>query len=110
MTDFKAGDRVRLSAEAGFSRQAALGDAEGVVLDDPNPYHKGVLVDWDGHDDTWNSPHPDEIELVQPQYDEATKDAIVAHLRAKGFAHAPNEVERTWDELTAPKTHEVVQR
>lgn len=107
MNKFKPGDRVRLSDQAEYQRRAILGGAHGTVLHDTDPTG-GVLVDWDGHNDMWNYPRPHEIELVVPQYDEATKDAIVALLRENGHIVIPSAVEEAWAELTAPKTQKVV--
>lgn len=113
MTDFKVGDRVRLSAAAdyyrrnGYNGKFGVGDKHGTVVE-TNGYGR-VDVAWDGGElDHWNYPPISEVELVETEYDRATVDALVAHLRAKGMFEIPNRVEEAFEEMTAPKTHKVV--
>lgn len=101
MTTFKPGDRVRLSAQAGARRRAALGSAQGIVQPDPEPTG-GVLVEWEDHDRMWNYPQPHEIELVTPAkaYTAAelrTRAAEMRNLRDEKYADA----ERLCDEANA---------
>lgn len=108
MTDFKKGDRIRLSAGASRSRREGndfapgVGDTHGTITE---PEHYGrVMVLWDGGAlNCWNNPPVHEIELV-PGYDQDTVNAIVRHLRDRSWYTA---AEHVVEKFVEPKMHTV---
>lgn len=74
MTEFKVGDRVRLSAKASAYRRGKVGNSEGTVKpDDGFSQFEHVTVDWD-NGSLENFPLISEIELVP---EEASEPVIV---------------------------------
>jgi hypothetical protein len=92
VTQFKIGDRVRLSAEAIPERIADIGDMLGTIR---KVHSSHAVVEWDIPDPKWDGPDYGEIELAP-----TTEPTLVETLRAKA-TDVRAEADAAFDEYQA---------
>lgn len=102
MTEFKAGDRVRVKDDVVLNNGQYRGKPGVVTRAEPGYY---IRVNLDNDPESNLPVHASEIELVEPQYDQDTVNAIVKHLRdTPGYAGSAAMVEEAF---AVPKTRTV---